>query len=98
MPDKDILKLTADTFVDVISENNISPKISARKSFKSGFFQGKPFSVSRTTLKNRKKLITERYLLNLIKEGKKRVKIESEVIITPAARLLIEEGKIKIDG
>ncbi|MDA3792909.1 MAG: hypothetical protein PF545_04535 [Elusimicrobia bacterium] len=97
MLDKNILKLTADTFVDVISEQNISSKLIENKSYKSGFFLQKSFSVSRTTLKNRKKLITERYLLDLINKGEKRVSFNSEVIITPAARLIIEEGKIKLD-
>ncbi len=97
MLNKGILKLTADTFVDIISERNISPKILDNKSYKSGFFLQKPFSVNRTTLKNRKKLITERYLLDLIAEGRKRVSFNTDVIITPAARLIIEEGKIKID-
>lgn len=89
-------KQIADTVVDIISEKNIGRNSAAGQKYRKGVFLEKKYINSRTTLKNRNILITERYLLDMIKEGKKDLKIPDDAIITPLARMLIDENKIRI--
>jgi hypothetical protein len=47
-------------------------------------------------MKITKKLITERCLLEMISKGKKTVRVPEGSIITPLARMRIEEGGISV--
>jgi ethanolamine utilization cobalamin adenosyltransferase len=48
-----------------------------------------------TTLKTTP-LITERFLLDKIKAGKRSIAVPEGSIITPLARMMIDEGKITV--
>lgn len=92
-------KLLADTIVDILSCAKSDSEIKPMPvKFKRGFFLKKPFICSRTTLKSKRVLITENFLLQELKSGSKNVKIPTGAILTPMARMLIEEGKVKVDG
>jgi len=88
-----IEKLITDTIVDAVSETRVS--VYEKSRYKKGFFLKEPFFLGRTALKSRKKLITERYIMDKIRNGQKTVKIPQDAVITPMAKLLIEEGRIK---
>lgn len=92
----DIQKFLADTVVDIISEKDIAVGSVEKKNYKRGFFLENPYFQGKTTLKNNKTLITEEYLNEIIKQGKKNIGIPENSIITPSARILIEEGRIKV--
>ena len=87
-------KLIADTIVDVISEERLIPSDTGKYPYKRGFFVDRGFSVSRSKFRDHRMLITEEYIIEKIKSGSRTVKLPPDSIITPSARLLIEEGRI----
>lgn len=87
--------IITDIIVDICSEKDIRGS-SDRKPDKIGFSLGSPYIPSRTTLKGKRDLITEDYLKKMIAAGNKRIKIHADSIITPLARLLIDERRIHI--
>ena len=90
-------KLIADTIVDVISERRMIPVSGRNVPYKRGFFAETGFFRSLSNVEDGKMLITEEYIINIIKTGTRSLKLPDNSIITPSARLLIEEGRILID-
>jgi len=90
-------KIIADTIVDVISEERMITADITDVTYKRGFFVEQGFFRSRLKITDRKMLITEEYIVNMIKCGRRSIKLPADSIITPSARLLIEEGRILID-
>jgi hypothetical protein len=90
--------LIADTIVDIVSEINIERKTIEGECYKKGFFLQDPYIKSKTAFKNKRTLITEKYMLEMIRKGERRISIPGDSIITPSAKMLIDEGKISIDG
>ena len=89
--------LLADIVVDVISEGSITEREPAERSYKKGFFHDNPYLLNRTSLKNRRTLITEKNISDLIMTGRKSISIHKDSIVTPLAKLMIEEGGIIIE-
>ncbi|NLB34617.1 MAG: hypothetical protein GX817_02185 [Elusimicrobia bacterium] len=65
-------------------------------SYKVGDLASRPYILGRNPNRTERRVITEAYLLSKIRLGEKRISLGSDVIITPLARLLIEEGRIKV--
>ncbi|MGM0442027.1 MAG: hypothetical protein ACQEQC_06385 [Elusimicrobiota bacterium] len=89
-------KIIADTVVDIITESQISSRSEEEDDFKRGPLLEKEYIKSRTTFKNKKPLITKDVIENKINEGIKNLKVPSNAVVTPLARMLIEEGRINI--
>ncbi len=89
-------KLISDTLVDILTESQISSRKEEKGNYKRGALLEKKYINSRTTLKNKKPLITKRTIEDKINQGVNKLKVPSQAVITPLARLLIEEGRIEI--
>jgi hypothetical protein len=89
--------LITDTIVDVICEKHINSDCGPDLSFKRGFFAQGEYLPGRSVLSDQKVLITEEYIIRMVKNGAGRIRVPQNSIITPSAKLLIEESGIKID-
>jgi hypothetical protein len=84
----------ADHIVDALMDRMLAGKV-GKSLPKYGFFTG-PVPLCRPAPgKTFKRLVTEREIADMVSEGKKSFKKESGCIITPSARLLMEEKGIR---
>jgi len=88
-------KLLADTAVDILLEEVNSDREPVT-TVKRGFFVREPYIKSSSRLAGTRKLITEAYVKKLVREGFRRLELPEKAIITPSARLLIEEKGITV--
>ncbi len=90
-------QLITDTIVDIISEKNTGAYEGNPSSYRKGFFVQKPYLVSRTTFKNRRLLVNVDWIEKNINEGERRVTLPADSIVTPEAKLILDERKIRVE-
>ncbi|MBN2407519.1 MAG: hypothetical protein JXJ19_07460 [Elusimicrobia bacterium] len=88
-------ELIADMIVDAFSQAAETGK-SGKDDFKRGFFTGRTLSGGK--MASARALITEKYLLDEMRKGSMTVNIPPGALVTPLARILVEEGKVRING
>lgn len=89
----------SDTIVDLITGPALSASSYRKvKRYKAGEIASRPYINKNSPNTSQRSVITENYLLERLRKGEKMVRISENAIITPLARLLIEEGRIKVNG
>ncbi len=90
-------KLIADILVDVICEKNIASAVESAGRHKKGFFVEKPYLPSKTSVKNPAPLITYEIVEKEVRLGAAVIKLPPKAIITPMAKLLIDEKRLRVE-
>ncbi len=89
-------KLIADILVDIICEKNISPA-GEKAGHRKGFFMQKPYLPSKSYLKNTGSLITYEVVEKEVNKGASVIRLPEKAIVTPMAKLLIEEKGLRVE-
>ncbi len=93
----ELKKFIVDNIVDIILSDGVDNRKLENRGYWKGFYLQKSYIQSSTVLKNSSPLITEEYLIGLLNQGKRKFELAEDSIVTPLARMLIEEGKILVN-
>ncbi len=84
-----------DIITDIVAEKKITPR-KVRRGFKAGYFASRPYLDNRV-YGSARPVITERILMEKAGSSGGRVKLKRGSVMTPLAKLLVEEGRVSVE-